>query len=428
MCRPAGAQLAVPYADGIGTVTAPHAPQPGPAPTALVAETAADDAYRAAHRTAALDRRGPHRPTLSLVIPTYNEAENLPILVAQLTEVLALVDYELIVVDDNSPDGTWRVAEELSETNSRVRSIRRVGERGLSSAVMTGMSVAKGDVLAVMDADLQHDASILPRMLDPIVSGQADVVVGSREAEGGSYGEWTSGRRSLSVAGASLARTLTGTPVTDPMSGFFAISRDHHDRVAASVNPRGFKILLEFLARGPAPRVAEVGYTFGLRRHGETKLTTSVAFSYLISLIGLVTGRAVSATLTAYLVVGLAGVIIQMAALAALSVTLTPALAASIAFEISVLANYWLNNQFTFAADRRRGRRVLTGLLPFHLVAAHGLIVQFGLVSLFWGPITGFGDGPLGYRLAGIALATAGNYALHRNLTWRPRSGLVALA
>jgi len=388
---------------------------------------ATDAAYQTAHRAAGLDRRRPHRPTLSLVIPTYNEAENLPILVELLSDVLRLVDYELIVVDDDSPDGTWQVAEQLAVDNQRVRSIRRVGERGLSSAVMTGMSLAEGKVLAVMDADLQHDASILPSMLDPILQGQADVVVASREAPGGSYGEWSSGRRTLSVAGASLARSLTGTPVTDPMSGFFAVSRAHHDLVAPKVNPRGFKILLEFLARGPAPRVAEVGYTFGLRQHGETKLTTSVAFSYLVSLIGLVTGRALSATLTAYLIVGVVGVTLQMMALALFNAAMPSTVAAFAAFEVSVLANYWLNNRYTFATERRRGHRFLIGLIPFHLVAGHGLVVQFGLVSLLWGEVAGFGDGPVLYRLAGIVLATAGNYALNRNVTWRPRSGLVTL-
>lgn len=372
------------------------------------------------------DRRSTSKPTLSLIIPTFNEVENLPILVDRLSAVLSMIDYELIVVDDDSPDGTWQLAETLAAGNNRIRSIRRVGERGLSSAVMVGMSTAEGDVIAVIDADLQHDPSILPDMIKPILADRADVVVASREAEGGSYGDFATSRRTLSVAGAALARMLTGTPVSDPMSGFFAVSRLHMERVAPKVNPRGFKILLEFLARGDKPRVAEIGYEFGLRQHGETKLTSSVAFSYLISLVGLMTGRLLSATMTAYLIVGLFGVLVQFAILGAAGLA-GLAFAAPLALEVSILSNYWMNNRFTFTPERRTGLRFVTGLLPFHLVAVHALIVQIGLVTVLTGTASGVGDGPLGYRLAGIALATAGNFVLNRNLTWRPRTGIVDL-
>lgn len=377
-------------------------------------------------RSAVFDRRSTSKPTLSLIIPTFNEVENLPILVDRLSAVLSMIDYELIVVDDDSPDGTWQLAETLAAGNNRIRSIRRVGERGLSSAVMVGMSTAEGDVIAVIDADLQHDPSILPDMIKPILADRADVVVASREAEGGSYGDFATSRRTLSVAGATLARMLTGTPVSDPMSGFFAVSRLHMERVAPKVNPRGFKILLEFLARGDRPRVAEIGYEFGLRQHGETKLTSSVAFSYLISLVGLMTGRLLSATMTAYLIVGLFGVLVQFAILGAAGLA-GLAFAAPLALEVSILSNYWMNNRFTFTPERRTGLRFVTGLLPFHLVAVHALIVQIGLVTVVTGTASGVGDGPLGYRLAGIALATAGNFVLNRNLTWRPRTGIVDL-
>ncbi len=393
-------------------------------PVSTTAEGAA--VIERAHRSPVFDRRTAVRPTLSLVIPTYNEVENLPILVGRLADILSMIDYEIIVVDDDSPDRTWELAEAMSVDNKRIRSIRRIGERGLSSAVMAGMASADGDVVAVIDADLQHDPSILPEMITPILAGRADVVVASREVEGGSYGEFAASRRTLSVAGASLARTLTGTPVSDPMSGFFALSREHMERVAPKVNPRGFKILLEFLARGEQPRVAEIGYEFGLRQHGETKLTTSVAFSYLVSLIGLVTGRMLSATMTAYLLVGLFGVLVQFAVFGA-AASLGLGHAALIGFEASVLSNYAMNNRFTFTPDRRQGRRFLTGLLPFHVVAAHGMVVQIGLIALATGAGPSIGSGPLGYRLLGIALATAGNFALNRNLTWRPRTGIVTL-
>ncbi len=415
-------------------MSAPDPPDAAPSPIAVSeadAETPPRDGPAEvisdeSRRSAVLDRRAATRPTLSLVIPTYNEAENLPILIDRLCSVLSLIDYELIVVDDDSPDGTWRLAETMAADNSRIRSLRRIGERGLSSAVMLGMSTAEGSVIAVIDADLQHDPRVLPEMIKPILADRADIVVASREVEGGSYGDFTTSRRTLSVAGAALARTLTGTPVSDPMSGYFAVSRAHMERVAPKVNPRGFKILLEFLARGDRPRVAEIGYEFGLRQHGETKLTTSVAFSYLLSLIGLFTGRLLSATMTAYLLVGLFGVLVQFGALG-IATTAGITFAAALAMEISVLSNYWMNNRFTFAPERRRGARFISGLVPFHLVAAHGLLIQIGLVTTATGTTSGLGEGPLGYRLAGIALATAGNFALNRHLTWRPRTGIVDL-
>ena len=371
-----------------------------------------------AARVAKRDRRAVERPVLSLIIPTYNESENIPILIDRLTIELANLDYEIIVVDDDSPDLTWKVAEEIGTQHKRVTSIRRTGERGLSSAVMEGMSVAQGTVLAVMDADLQHDPAALPSMIEPIMAGSADVVVASREVEGGSYGSFATYRKRLSVLGASMARFVTSTSVTDPMSGFFAVSRQHYDQVAPKANPRGFKILLEFLVRGQKPRVAEVGYQFGERQHGETKLTSSVAFSYLLSLISLLTGRVASATMTAYALVGLFGVLVRFGLLSAgtlVGVTVLPLLA----FEVSVLSNYWMNNRFTFAAEQRRGLRLFTGLVPFHLVALHGLVVQAGLVSMFSDSTAGPAGGPAWLQLAGIALATVGNYALNRTITWR---------
>ncbi|MFT7600179.1 MAG: dolichol-phosphate mannosyltransferase [Acidimicrobiales bacterium] len=379
-------------------------------------EEVAADAARVANR----DRRGVGRPDLSLVIPTYNESENLPILIDRLTIVLGPIDYEIIVVDDDSPDGTWQIAEELATTRPRLRSIRRTGERGLSSAVMMGMSVARGEAIAVMDADLQHDPSILPRMIAPILAGEADVSVASREVEGGSYGSFARSRRTMSVLGASMARMVTSTNVTDPMSGFFAISRAHHTQVADRANPRGFKILLEFLVRGPKPRVQEFGYLFGERQHGETKLTSSVAFAYLLTLVSLLTGRVMSATMTAYAMVGLFGVSVRFGApfIAALfGFTLVPL----VAFELSVWSNYWMNNRFTFAAEQRRGLRLLVGFLPFQLVALHGLVVQAGVTSLATGSTDAVG-GPVLLQLAGIALATVGNYALNRSVTWRRAS------
>ena len=202
-------------------------------------------------------------PVVSVIVPTFNEAENIAEMLRRLTAAMAELDYEIIVVDDDSQDSTWRIAERLSLADTRIRVVRRVDERGLSSAVLAGMTAAGGRSLVVIDADLQHDETKIPDLVAAVVSDGADICLGSREVEGGSYGTFQRHRRFASWTGAALARQLLGLPVSDPMSGFFAVSRERFELLSDEVNPRGFKILLEFLARGPKPTVSEVGYEFG---------------------------------------------------------------------------------------------------------------------------------------------------------------------
>ncbi len=369
-------------------------------------------------RSARYDRRGGSGRSVSVILPTYNESENLPVLLDRLTVLLADLDYEIIVVDDNSPDGTWEIADQYATDSPRIQSIRRLTDRGLSSAVMAGMQVANGRVLAVMDSDLQHDENALIDVINPILDGEADVCVGSREAEGGSYGEWSKFRRFVSWGGAQLARQLLGVPVSDPMSGFFAVSRERYLLVADEVNPRGFKILLEFVARGTKPRISEVGYGFRERVAGESNLTSSVVGAYLVALIDLFVGRVVSATFTAYALVGLLGVAVRFVLLLVLSAA-GFAWAALVAFQISVLTNYVFNNAFTFAPERRRGRRVWSGLIPYQLIALHGLMVQAGVAAFAGYEPADLPTASIGIQIVGIVLATTGNFYLNRNITWR---------
>jgi dolichol-phosphate mannosyltransferase len=224
-------------------------------------------------------------------VPTYNEVENIPILLAHLAEVLVDVDHEVIVVDDDSPDRTWAAVADLAGHDDRIRLLRRMGTRGLSSAVVTGMAAARGRALAVLDADLQHDERVLVELVRPVIAGTADVAVGTRRSAGGSFGSFGPVRRLLSRSGSLLARCLLGVHVSDPMSGYFVLSRERFEHLVAEVDPSGFKILLEFLVRGPRPRVVEVGYCFGSRRHGESKLTGPVLTAYLAALLRLFAAR-----------------------------------------------------------------------------------------------------------------------------------------
>lgn len=222
---------------------------------------------------------------LSIVLPTFNEAANVPLLLERIRSALHADSYEVIVVDDDSPDQTWKVAEELTTKHPELRVVRRIDRRGLSSAVTEGFREAKGDVLLVMDADLQHDPSTIARLLEEIVKG-ADIAVASRYIEGGTVGHWVRGRRILSKTATFLARKLPPVEVSDPMSGFFAIRREAFAKVAPFLKPSGFKILLEILTFLPKQtRTAEVPLQFQARHAGKSKLSVWVEMQFLWQLL-----------------------------------------------------------------------------------------------------------------------------------------------
>ena len=229
---------------------------------------------------------------LSLILPTYNEALNLPELFERLTTVLTM-PHEIIVVDDDSPDHTWEIAERLSSQYPAIKVLRRVGRRGLSSAVTEGFALSGGDVLMVMDADLQHDPHLILRLYEAVIGG-ADLAVASRYIEGGGVGDWVTGRRLLSKAATFLAASLPAVHVSDPMSGFFAVSRRAYTLIAARLRPTGFKILLEVLsALPPHSKVAEVPLQFQLRKHGESKLSMRVQWQFVLQMLRIACSRLV---------------------------------------------------------------------------------------------------------------------------------------
>lgn len=224
-------------------------------------------------------------PVLSLILPTYNEAENLPLLLPRIEEILTNIPHEIIVVDDDSPDGTWRKAQELAKTFPSVRVIRRQDERGLSSAVIAGFHAARGSVLAVMDADGQHDSALLTTLYD-MVNAKRGIAVASRYIPGGGTGAWNQRRKFLSRLATWATITLLRLRVHDPMSGFFAIDRSLFERIAPLLTPRGYKILFDLLVRSPQDtHIVEIPYTFSPRLWGESKLSFAVQWAFLRSLI-----------------------------------------------------------------------------------------------------------------------------------------------
>ncbi len=364
------------------------------------------------------DRRRPITPTVSVIVPTYNEAANVEPLIQGLSDALDGIEHEIIIVDDDSPDGTWQRVEELRRQWPRVRLIRRTSERGLSSAVVTGMAAATGSVLAVIDADGQHDEQMLPKLIAPILDGTADVSVGSRDAPGGSYGDWSPGRRAASWLGAEVAKRVVGVDVSDPMSGYFAVSRDRYEAVETEVNPRGFKILLEFVARGPTPQIAAVGYSFGQRTAGATKLGLRVIFEFVLAMIDLFAGRVVSSTLMAYMMVGASGLAVRLAALAVFDAA-GVASASLVALQLSIVWNFWANNQFTFRPFARRRLHLVSGLILFEIISLQGWAVALSWSRLVDVQLDNAGPPSWLGLLSGMTIATVFNYHLNRSITWR---------
>ncbi|MBX7057687.1 MAG: glycosyltransferase family 2 protein [Leptospirales bacterium] len=378
-------------------------------------------------------------PDVSLILPTYNEAENLPILLQRLAEALKGRRYEIIVVDDNSPDRTWDAASRASQADDHIQVIRRFEERGLSSAVLTGMSAARGLCLAVMDADLQHDERILPQLIDQVLQGEADIAVGSRGAEGGDYGAWSRRRRLMSWAAAFAARLALPIKMTDPMSGYFVISREVYRETAEQINPRGFKILLEFVGRGPRWRIRETGYSFRNRIHGETKLSPSVIRNYFVALYDLRFGRLIPPSFLMYGAVGASGVLVNLIGLQLGELLGLPHLkneilpyfgpiylAAVLGYQLAILTNYVLNNYFTFWERRRRGWDNVSALLVFQAVSMLGFLVYLAVFHLL--QANGFLLGALSEEprravnaIVGTLVAMVTNYYLNISFTWKSK-------
>ncbi|TGK22221.1 glycosyltransferase family 2 protein [Leptospira fluminis] len=376
------------------------------------------------------------RPDVSVLIPTYNEAENINLIVGRVSNILKKENYEILIIDDNSPDGTWRIAEELGENDERIRIIRRMGEKGLSSAVMTGMASARGKYFVVMDADLQHDENILPQMIGDLSSG-FDLAVGTRYASGGSVGKWSALRSLMSRFATWFARRFLPIGVSDPMSGFFGLKKEVFDRVENRMNPRGFKILLEILGRSKvALKVAEIPYIFRNRARGDSKLDNSVVRNFLVAILDIRFGKWVSPTFLLYCIVGFLGVFVNIGGFLFLEAAgfgevhtgfrILPKFSLSVLFgiELSVISNFVLNNYFTFYERRYFRWDALRGFLIFSLVSVLGIFVQLSVFHfLYYRLLPEFGSTPgwearLVCDLLAIALAMFTNYLLNSNVTW----------
>jgi len=364
---------------------------------------------------------------LAVVVPTFKERDNVLVLLEKLSAVLRDISYEVIFVDDDSPDGTSGVVRKIALVNPRVRIITRIRRRGLSSACLEGMMATAAPYIAVMDADLQHDETILPAMLATLKNKRLDLVVGTRNAEGGSMGEFGKSRVRLSNLGRRLSRLVAGHELSDAMSGFFIVSRSFFDEVARSVSGIGFKILLDLVASSARPvRLSEVPYTFGRRLHGESKLDIMVGMEYLLLLLDKLIGEWVPPRFAVFAMVGSVGVLLCAVMLHVLVRLLGMSFfgAQITATWITMTANFFLNNTFTYRDQMLRGRGVWIGLLSFYAACSVGALINVRLSEA--GRLAG-----LPWQIAGVlglAVGAVWNYGITSITTWRRGRRLTEIA
>jgi dolichol-phosphate mannosyltransferase len=355
---------------------------------------------------------------LAIVIPTYNECENVSILLAALGSALTGTEWEAIFVDDNSPDGTAECVRQMAAGNSRIRVLERIGRRGLSSACIEGMLATAAPYIAVMDADLQHDEGILPRMLERIRSEHMDVVVASRNSAGGSMGEFSRSRVWLSNLGTRISHLICHCEISDAMSGFFIVDRIYFQQVVHRLTGTGFKILVDLLASSTREvRVAEVPYKFRKRQHGESKLDVNVELEYLFLLVDKVIGDFVPTRFVLFLLVGFLGVFVHLGCLALFYRTGNASFVISqeAATLVAMTFNFLLNNVITFRDRRLRGIPLIMGLFTFYVACSLGALMNVSFADFLR-------RAKLPWYLAGIsgaAISSVWNYSVNAVLTWR---------
>jgi dolichol-phosphate mannosyltransferase len=358
--------------------------------------------------------------TLAVVVPTFNEIGNVETLVQKLDAVLAELSWEVIFVDDDSPDGTAKHIHQIAQTYPNIRCIRRVGRRGLSSACVEGMLSTRARFIAVMDADLQHDESKLPHMLNALAQQGYDLAVGSRYVEGGSVGDWQADRQQVSWFATVLSQRVLGLTVSDPMSGFFMIKREVLEGAVYNLSNMGFKILVDLIVSSPKPlKILEIPFQFGQRLVGESKLDNRVAWDFLMLLADKTVGRYVPVQLVSFGMIGGAGVCVHLVVLS-ISMALFPDFflqAQAVAVGVSMVFNYGLNNELTYRDQRLQGWAWVSGLIKFMLACSVGAAANVGVASYIyvdWGNWLWSG-------LTGILVGMLWNYAATAIVVWPRR-------
>jgi dolichol-phosphate mannosyltransferase len=358
-------------------------------------------------------------PELSIVVPTLEERENLTPLLQGLEAVLGGIDYEVIFVDDDSSDGTAAAAREMAQQNPRVRVIQRIGRRGLASAAVEGMLASSSPYLAVMDGDLQHDESVLPAMLAKLRHSSLDVVVATRDMEG-SMDAMPAHRRLISRLGRRLSTLICSADISDPMSGYFILTRAYLDEVAHSLSGTGFKILLDLTVSARRPvRLAEIPYRFRPRLHGHSKLDIVVAVEYLALVADKLVGDFVPPSYVVFACAGSVGIVAHLVFVQLLRLLFGSTLdkAQLISSLIVIAVNFLLNNQFTFRSARLRGIHIVFGLMVFYIACSIGLFVNLRVLDTLMSLAVPWYLA----AAAGLAVGSVWNYWISSLFVWQVR-------
>jgi dolichol-phosphate mannosyltransferase len=355
---------------------------------------------------------------LAVVVPTFNERDNIGPFLESLEKVMGAIRYEVIFVDDDSPDGTAESIRAIAMTDPRVRVLQRIRRRGLASACIEGMMATAAPYIAVMDADMQHDERILPLMLDKLKADRLDLVVATRNAEGGGMGGLARRRVLLSDLGHRLSRWVSHADLSDPMTGFFILERGFLEEVVRSASGVGFKILLDLVASAGRPvRVGEVAYTFRERLHGSSKLDILVGLEYMQLLLDKKIGSLAPARFLLFGMVGGVGFLLALAVLyVSVSVFKMDFLAAqAVATFAAMTENFFLNNSLTYRDRRLKGWGLVTGLATFYIACSFGAVINIRMAELAME--IGFPWHAAG--ACGLAVGAVWNYGVTSFTTWR---------
>jgi len=354
---------------------------------------------------------------LAVVIPTFKEEANIGPLLERLAAALRGIEYEVIFVDDDSPDGTAAAVRAIGLNNPRVRVLQRIERRGLASACTEGMMATAAPYIAVMDADLQHDETILPEMLAKLKREKLDIVVATRNAVGGSMGDFPAWRVRLSEFGRWLSRMVSHCDLSDPMSGFFLLDRRFLEEIVHSVSGVGFKILLDLVASSNRPvRLGEVPYRFGARMHGESKLDILVGVEYIQLLLDKSLGDFIPARFVIFGMVGAIGAVLHLSILFALLKAGQSFLVSQVWATVMVMTlNFFLNNAITYRDRRLRGMALAGGLASFYIACSIGAFINLRVATF------GVQNGATWYAagLIGLAISSVWNYGVTAVFTWR---------
>ena len=356
---------------------------------------------------------------LSIVVPTFNESDNVRELLKRLAAALGDLKWEIVFVDDDSPDGTAGIVRQVARVDPRVRCLERIGRRGLSSACVEGMLASSAPLLCVMDGDLQHDESRIPAMLALLSADESvDVVVATRYAHGGGVGQWDARRSAMSRVATRMSRILIRQEeVSDPMSGFFMVRRRVLDGAVRRLSAIGFKILLDILASSTRPLlVREVPFTFRQRFAGESKLDAVVAWDFAMLLADKTVGRFVPVRFLSFVFVGGLGVCVHMAVVFALLrvASLPFQTSQTVATLTAMVFNYSFNNILTYRDQRLRGWQWWRGLITFVLACSLGAVANIGIAAYIFNTRAQW----VLAAIAGICVGAVWNYAVTMVFTW----------